>query len=51
MLYQRNCYIKCHINSKNTSNKSNKKKQLVVDIPDIKVIWVYSATNILLKYN
>lgn len=29
----------------------NTKKKLVFDKPVIKVIWIYSTTNILFKYN
>ena len=32
-------------------DRSANKKQLVVDIPDAEVTWVYSAINVLLKYN
>ncbi len=30
---------------------SAKRKQLVIDTPDAEVTWIYSATNVLLKYN
>ncbi len=32
-------------------DESAKRKQLIVDTPDVEVTWVCSATNVLLKYN